>query len=86
MSIKCYRLAKDEELPDEFCVVRDIGGEPSEYTFYALESEVAKLRELVLALADCRNTTCDDCVRWDYPEGGCSLDGVMRDLGIEVEE
>ena len=30
MSIKYYHLAKDEELPDEFCAVRDIGGEPSE--------------------------------------------------------
>ena len=49
-----------------------------------LATENATLRELVLALADCRNTTCDDCVRWDYPEGGCSLDGVMRELEIEV--
>lgn len=48
-----------------------------------LEAENAKLRELALALADCRNTTCDDCVRWDYPEGGCSLDVVMRELGVE---
>lgn len=51
-----------------------------------LQSENAKLRELVAALADCRNTTCDDCVRWDYPEGGCSLDGVMRELGVEVSD
>jgi len=50
-----------------------------------LEKENAKLRELALALADCRNTTCDDCVRWDYPDGGCSLDGVMRELRIEVD-
>lgn len=48
-----------------------------------LRDENAKLRELALALADCRNTTCDDCVRWDYPEGGCSLDGVMRELGVD---
>lgn len=48
-----------------------------------MEAENAKLRELVAALADCRNTTCDDCVRWDYPEGGCSLDGVMRELGVD---
>ena len=34
MSIKYYRLAKDEELPEEFCVVRDVGGEPEEYTWY----------------------------------------------------
>ena len=47
MSIKYYQLAKDEELPEEFCVVRDAGGEPSEYTFYVPETENAKLRELV---------------------------------------
>jgi len=46
---------------------------------------IASLEELALALADCRNTTCDDCVRRDYPEGGCSLDGVMRELGLKVE-
>lgn len=45
MSIKYYQLAKDEELPEEFCVVRDAGGEPSEYTFYVPETENAKLRE-----------------------------------------
>lgn len=39
MSIKYYRLAKDEELPDEFCAVRDINGEPSEYTFYEQMNE-----------------------------------------------
>lgn len=45
MSIKYYQLAKDEELPDEFCAVRDVGGEPSEYTFYVPEAENVKLRE-----------------------------------------
>lgn len=45
MSIKYYQLAKDEEPPDEFCAVRDVGGEPSEYTFYVPEAENAKLRE-----------------------------------------
>lgn len=45
MSIKYYHLAKDEEPPDEFCAVRDIGGEPSEYTFYVPETENAKLQE-----------------------------------------
>ncbi len=49
-----------------------------------LQAENAHLRELVAALADCRNTTCADCVRWDYPEGGCSLDGVMRELGVDA--
>lgn len=47
MAIKYYHLAKDEELPDEFCAVRDVGGEPSDYTFYVPEAENAKLRERV---------------------------------------
>lgn len=51
-----------------------------------LQAENKTLRELAEALADCRNTSCDDCVRWDYPQGGCTLDGVMRELGIEVPE
>lgn len=48
MSIKYYRLAKDEELPDEFCVVRDVGGEPSEYVFYVPVDE-AHEREISMA-------------------------------------
>lgn len=47
MSIKYYCLAKDEEPPEEFCAVRDIGGEPSEYMFYVPEAENAKLRKLL---------------------------------------
>ena len=43
MGIKYYQLAKDEELPDEFCAVRDVGGEPSEYVFYVPEAENSKL-------------------------------------------
>ena len=42
--IKYYRLANGEEMPDEFSVVRDVDGEPSEYMFYAPETENAKLR------------------------------------------
>lgn len=56
------------------------------YRIDQLQAENAKLREVVLALADCRNTTCDDCVRWDYPDGGCSLDGVLRELRVEVDQ
>lgn len=44
MSIKYYHLATDEELPEEFCVIKDIGGEPSEYTFYERESMNASLQ------------------------------------------
>ena len=50
MSIKYYHLAKNEEPPDEFCAVRDVGGEPSEYTFYVSDVGNAKLRELVREL------------------------------------
>lgn len=50
-----------------------------------LRTENQTLRQLAEALADCRNTSCDDCVRWDYPQGGCTLDGVMRELRIEVK-
>jgi len=42
--IRCYQLGKDEELPDEFCAVKDVSGEPSEYTFYRPETENEKLR------------------------------------------
>ena len=54
MSVKYYHLAKDEEPPKEFCAVRDIGGEPSEYVFYIPEdTENANLRELVEDMLDC---------------------------------
>lgn len=39
MSIKYYNLAKDEELPEEFCAVRNVNGEPSEYTWYERMSD-----------------------------------------------
>ena len=48
--IKYYQLAKGEELPDEFCAVKDVDGEPSEYTFYVPEAENAKLRGYVKTL------------------------------------
>lgn len=81
--IKYYQLTKGEELPDEFCAVRDIDGEPSEYTFYVPESENAELREL-----------CEDMHEW---MGRAMYDGSarkyeyelivsrMHDLGIEVD-
>ena len=53
MSIKYYQLAKDEALPDEFCAVRDVNGEPSEYMFYVPEAENAKMRELVEDMLSC---------------------------------
>lgn len=89
MSIKYYHLAKDEELPDEFCAVRDIGGEPSEYTFYVPESENAKLRELVSWMYDRMDESC--AVQYPYAPTPISYDRLMqaqaraRELGVEVD-
>lgn len=67
--IKYYQLAKDEELPDEFCAVKDVGGEPSEYTFYVPESEVIKLLK--------RITTQKQTIQAYRDE--------LRKLGVEVD-
>lgn len=72
--IKYYQLAKSEEPPDEFCAVRDIGGEPSEYTFYVPESENAKLRELVRDAVYAR-----DDADW------ASIVSTAIALGVEVD-
>ena len=86
--IKYYQLAKGEEPPDEFCAVRDIGGEPSEYTFYVPESENAKLRKL-----------CERMFK-DFVSCDCELRAragrtfmaftryapELRELGIEVDK
>ena len=82
MSIKYYRLAKDEEPPDEFCAVRDIGGEPSEYTFYVPEAENAKLRELVNEPHECY-------FKWSLADNGwadhtCSKCGFVENTDIHV--
>lgn len=50
-----------------------------------LGGENTELRELVSALEDCRHTYCGDCVRWDHLQDECSLDVVIRELGIEVD-
>lgn len=86
MSIKYYQLAKDEELPDEFCAVRDVGGEPSEYTFYVPEAENAKLREL---LAENNEELAKMRRAIDYLYSfakACGVDAEdMRELGVEVK-
>lgn len=78
MSIKYYQLAKDEALPDEFCAVRDVGGEPSEYVFYVPDAENVKLRELVYDLLNAwddiqhevvTGPTFDECERYAYELG-----------------
>lgn len=88
--IKYYQLKEDEELPDEFCAVKDVNGEPSEYTFYRPETENVKLRELVQDFDKCLT----EAVRLAYIQGhatiydGTLLDSLhprMRELGIEVE-
>lgn len=83
MSVKYYRLAKDEEPPEEFCAVRDVGGEPSEYVFYVPEGEVAKLREL----ADSSYTFAFNCYHGVFDqEAFFRLREKYRDSGIEVDE
>lgn len=63
MSIKYYHLAKDEELPDEFCAIRDVGGEPSEYTFYAPEAENAKLRQQLADVTESMGRVEERCAK-----------------------
>lgn len=64
MSIKYYQLAKDEELPDEFCAVRDVGGEPSEYTFYVPEDENTNLRERITTQKQTIESYRDESREW----------------------
>lgn len=77
MSIKYYSLAKDEEPPEEFCAIRDMGGEPSEYAFYVPESEVDKLRELAARMARALNIT-SMCYDPDWCESGCAAEFKCR--------
>ena len=91
--IKYYQLAKDETPPEEFCAVRDIGGEPSEYMFYVPESEVAKLRELIRAMWFLLCVTGNDDLVAEVGKNGETMWTVdataiaekMRELGIEVD-
>lgn len=85
MSIKYYHLAKDEEPPEEFCAVRDVGGEPSEYVFYVPGRENVKLRELATGLYKCWvNEGCEGCPMQD-DDGWCVRDIRLRELGVEVD-
>lgn len=88
--IKYYQLANGEELPDEFCAVKDVDGEPSEYTFYVPEAENAKLKELaklmhrtISALQD----TFDASLVYDGVELSAEyFETELNKLGIEVGE
>lgn len=84
--IKYYRLAKGEEMPDEFCAVRDIGGEPSEYTFYVPEVENAKLRELLQRLlTEYRYMRVRPrAVYLQHEERMRAIEEEIRELGVEV--
>ena len=77
--INYYHLAKDEKPPDEFCAVRDMGGEPGEYMFYVPEAENAKLREL------CADLYAEMITYSDAPNYNASVWAPkLRELGIEV--
>jgi hypothetical protein len=89
MSIKYYNLAKDEEPPEEFCVVRDIGGEPSEYVFYVPEAENTKLRELRMRYNEyVSQDRCEGCVYKSRCNDGlideCWQRGEIRELAREL--
>ena len=64
--IKYYQLADGEELPDEFCAIRNTGGEPTEYTFYRPEAENTRVRELCARMA--RAMDIDNRDPWADPE------------------
>lgn len=88
MSIKYYRLAKDETPPEQFCAVRDLGGEPSEYVFYVPESENAKMRELLQKLlTEYRYIRVRPRAMYlQHEERMRAIEKEMRELGIEVPE
>ena len=92
--IKYYQLAEDEDLPDEFCAIRNTGGEPTEYTFYRQEAENDKLRELCGDMWRFMGAACKKYPRLFDPaaQGGqmVQLNAIdafeqrMSELGIEV--
>ena len=51
-----------------------------------LTKENNALLRLCDALESCRHTYCGDCEYWDRTCGGCSLDKMMSDAGIDVHK
>lgn len=98
MSIKYYHLAKDETTPDEFCAIRDVSGEPSEYMFYVSEAENAELREYAAYLLDfiepaAHQSSCNRaCPAYKICAGSTRCVFVnwamerARELGVEVDD
>lgn len=97
MSIKYYQLAKGEELPEEFCVVRDVNGEPGEYTFYVPEAENAKLHSICAEVAGIlfsldvdycslcdRDSINHPCPVHTVKSGECLIESELRELGVEM--
>ena len=91
--IKYYQLADGEELPDEFCAIRNTGGEPTEYTFYRPEAENTRVRELaslMLACIEGERRGDHDC--WECPAHKqfddlrwfCTIRHMCAELGVEV--
>lgn len=89
--IKYYALSRDESLPDEFCAIRNINGEPEEYVFYVRDSEVAGLRELCETMLRCivagRGRDCWSCPahrKFDELRHFCYIKDDAAKLGIGV--
>lgn len=87
--IKYYQLTKGEELPDEFCAVKDVDGEPSEYTFYVPEAENAKLKELAKlmheTIKDLQETFDASVVVGGVELSAEYFETELNKLGIEVD-
>ena len=73
--IKYYTIRDGEELPDEFAVVENVGGEPEIRAWYSkndqLTAENAKLRELVKEAYACiesvsGSSSSSACASWEW--------------------
>lgn len=89
--IKYYRLTENEEMPDEFCAIRDRDGEPSDYIFYVPDPDNEKLHkayEELLIDVDLMNCQLRARAeeRDELQAENAKLRELVHDLGIEVDE
>lgn len=73
--IKYYILSDEEDCPDEFCAIRNDGGEPADYYWYVPEKECVKLRELVR-----------DAWGSGHPDKSCGDCEIRDECHAEIEE